>query len=93
MQPTTPPSQPPTEGRPPAKTDSTPVLTSAAPKGDAAMPAAADDGDRIEKEWVGKIRQVVSRVGHDPYELNRQFTQIKADYLQKRYGKGIKVEE
>ncbi|HEY1064211.1 MAG TPA: hypothetical protein VGE30_02840 [Candidatus Saccharimonadales bacterium] len=56
-------------------------------------PAMADDGDLIEKEWVAKVKQVVNGTAHDPYELNRQFTKLKADYMQKRYGKSIKLDE
>lgn len=55
-----------------------------------ALPAMADDGDLIEKEWVNKVKHVVQATAQDPYELNRQFTKIKADYMQKRYGKTIK---
>lgn len=56
-------------------------------------PAMADDSDLIEKEWVHKVKQVVRATAHDPYEQNRQFTKLKADYMQKRYGKSIKLDE
>lgn len=58
-----------------------------------AAPPMADDGDLIEKEWVHKVKQVVHGTAHDPYEQNRQFTKLKADYMQKRYGKSIKLDE
>ena len=56
-------------------------------------PAVADDGDRIEKEWVNQVKQVVAHTTNDPYEQNRQFNKLKVDYLQKRYGKAIKSED
>jgi Txe/YoeB family toxin of Txe-Axe toxin-antitoxin module len=64
----------------------------AAPATTAAAPAMADDGDLIEKEWVLKVKQVVRATAHDPYEQNLQFTKLKADYMQKRYGKSIKLD-
>ncbi len=57
------------------------------------LPSTADDNDVIEKEWVAQVQQVVAKTAHDPYELNKQFTQIKAEYMQKRYGTVLKVED
>ncbi len=68
-------------------------VPTAAPTAHAAAPAMADDGDLIEKEWVSKVKQVMQSTAHDPYEQNRQFTKLKADYMQKRYGKSIKLDE
>jgi len=55
-------------------------------------PAVADDGDLIEKEWVNKAKAVVEKTRHDPFTQNREFGKLKADYLQKRYGKQLKTE-
>lgn len=54
-------------------------------------PAIADDGDLIEKEWVEQVKRIVAKTAHDPYLQNQQLTQLRADYLQKRYGKAVKV--
>ncbi len=59
----------------------------------AGNPEIADDGDLIEKDWIAKIKQIIGTTQHDPYQQSRQFTQLKVDYLQKRYGKIIKTEE
>ncbi|CAN5163197.1 hypothetical protein BH09PAT3_BH09PAT3_2910 [soil metagenome] len=56
-------------------------------------PELADDGDLIEKEWVAKVKQVLAATAHDPLEQSKQFTELKADYMQKRYGKSIKSED
>lgn len=69
---------------------SLPTKAAAAVQG--STPAMADDGDLIEKEWVAKVKQVVQSTVQDPYEQNLQFTQLKADYMQKRYGKTIKLD-
>jgi hypothetical protein len=58
-----------------------------------ATPTVADDGDLIEKEWVVKAKQIVSSTKQDPYQQNRQLAAFKADYLQKRYGKAVKLSE
>ena len=59
---------------------------------DHATPAIADDGDLIEKEWVHKVKQILTASADNPYEQNRQLTRLRADYMQKRYGKDIKVD-
>jgi hypothetical protein len=94
-------SLPPANGALPAIPEVPPAAQSTppAPNGgakqaaDVSAPAMADDGDLIEKEWVHKVKQVVHATAHDPYEQNRQFTKLKADYMQKRYGKSIKLDE
>lgn len=63
------------------------------PASQPATPAQADDGDLIEKEWVTQVKQVVAKTAHDPYEQNRLFSKLKADYMQKRYGKIIKSDD
>jgi hypothetical protein len=56
-------------------------------------PAAADDGDTIEKEWIVKAKQIVNATRSDPYQQNRQLAAFKADYLRKRYNKIVKLSE
>ena len=55
--------------------------------------AAADDSDLIEKEWVNKAKQIVERTREDPREQSKELTVFKADYMQKRYNKTIKLSE
>lgn len=59
----------------------------------AQTPAVAADDDLIEKEWVIKAKQIVSTTREDPYQQNRQLAAFKADYMQKRYNKTIKLSE
>jgi hypothetical protein len=56
-----------------------------------AVPITADDTDLIEKEWVTKAKQIVERTRDDPHRQSEELTVFKADYLQKRYNKTIKV--
>lgn len=56
-------------------------------------PALADDSDLIEKEWVDKAKQIVAATREDPYVQNKELSKFKADYLKKRYGKDMKLEE
>ena len=58
-----------------------------------AAPAIADDGDLIEQEWVIKAKLLVMRTSQDPYEQNKQLAAFRADYLQKRYNKTIKLNQ
>lgn len=86
----------------PAIPDDIPVADQpviAAPPQDLAAPgptdprAAAQDGDRIEKEWVDKAKAVIARTQDDPFLQKDQMSRIKAEYIQKRFNKTIKTDE
>jgi hypothetical protein len=51
----------------------------------------AEDSDLIEKEWVLKAKQIIHGTVNDPYRQNQQLNLLKADYMQKRYNKTIKL--
>jgi len=68
-----------------------PLATSTQPM--AQTPTVAADDDLIEKEWVIKAKQIVDSTREDPYQQNRQLAAFKADYMQKRYNKTIKLSE
>jgi hypothetical protein len=57
------------------------------------VPDAADDVERIEPEWVNKAKSVVEKTKHDPYMQEREVSRLQADYLKKRYGKEIKLQD
>lgn len=71
----------------------------AAPPQDLAAPviadpkAAAQDGDRIEKEWVDKAKAVIAHTQDDPFRQKDQMSRVKAEYIQKRFNKTIKTDE
>ena len=52
-------------------------------------PAAAQDSDQIEKEWVDQTKKVIKITKSDPYEQARQVSLIMRDYVKKRYGREI----
>lgn len=56
-------------------------------------PQIADDSDLIEKEWVNKAKYIVEKTRNDPHLLNKEMNKIKADYIQKRYNKQLKVDQ
>jgi hypothetical protein len=58
-----------------------------------AIPDEAADTDLIEKEWVERAKQVVEHTAGNPYEQQRAISQMKADYMKKRYNKDIKLPE
>jgi hypothetical protein len=57
----------------------------------AQTPAAAADDDVIEKEWVNKAKKVITQTKGDPYTKEREVSKLQADYMQKRYGKQVKM--
>jgi hypothetical protein len=81
--PLAPPTPPPT-----SPTGSTPIPI---PVNDA--PPVADDTDLIEKEWVNKAKYIVEATRNDPHLMNKEMNKFKADYIQKRYNKQLKVDE
>ncbi|MDL2341459.1 MAG: hypothetical protein QFB87_00030 [Patescibacteria group bacterium] len=58
-----------------------------------AAPAIADDADLIEKEWVQKAKEIINKTQNDPNQQSRELSYFKADYMQKRYNKVIKLSE
>jgi hypothetical protein len=51
----------------------------------------ADDKDVIEPEWVHKANAIVNSTVDDPYKQSEDLTVLKADYMQKRYNKIVKL--
>ncbi|MBI3494602.1 hypothetical protein HY004_01295 [Candidatus Saccharibacteria bacterium] len=54
-------------------------------------PVVAADDDVIEKEWVNKAKKVITQTKGDPYTKEREVSRLQADYMQKRYGKQVKM--
>lgn len=84
--PTVPPVAPPTT-QPPADQQQ-PQVTGGQPSINA--PAAADDVDLIEKEWVNKAKQVIETTKDDPHAQEAGFEELQIEYQKKRYGRNIK---
>lgn len=57
------------------------------------VPPMSDDHDKVEKEWVGKVKRIIQKTRHDPYQQSEDLTALKADYMRQRYNKIIKVEK
>ena len=56
-------------------------------------PQIADDVDVIEKECVQKAKRIVTQTKDDPHKQTIELTKFKSDYINKRYGKEIKLPE
>jgi len=52
-------------------------------------PKVADDVDLIEKEWIIKIKELLTRNRGNPYQKANDLSALKKEYLQKRYNKAI----
>lgn len=52
-------------------------------------PSIAGDDDLIEKEWVDKLKRIISLTKEDPYERARVIAQLQADYLKKRHNREV----
>jgi len=47
----------------------------------------------VEKEWVGRVKQIVMRNRNDPHKQSAEMNVLRAEYMKQRYNKDIKVEE
>ena len=63
----------------------------ASPSGQGSGYLVAEDKDVIEPEWVNGAKTIVSRNQDDPYKQSEELTVFKAEYMQKRYNKTIKL--
>jgi hypothetical protein len=52
----------------------------------------ADDVDLIEKEWVDRAKAIVEATQDDPRKQKSEISKVKAEYIQKRFNKTIKVD-
>lgn len=50
---------------------------------------AGADIDVIEKEWVEKAKNIVSKTKDDPREQSMELTGMKREYIEKRFGKSL----
>ncbi|MDR1196670.1 MAG: hypothetical protein LBL08_00085 [Candidatus Nomurabacteria bacterium] len=55
----------------------------------ATTPQTAADGDKIEVEWIDKVKHVISSTSDDPYSQQKHISQLMANYVLKRYGRKI----
>ncbi len=55
------------------------------------LPQIADDADLIEKEWVSKAKKIVAETSHDPHLQSEKLTEVRADYVKKRFNIDIKL--
>ncbi|MDO4781180.1 MAG: hypothetical protein Q4A34_02220 [Candidatus Saccharibacteria bacterium] len=53
------------------------------------VPSVAGDDDLIEKEWVDKLKKIITLTAGNPHERARVIAQLQADYLKKRYNKTL----
>ena len=64
-----------------------------APVANNASPLVAADEDLIEKEWVDKAKEIILHTRDDPHARTQKVNELQRDYLQKRYGRTVGVNE
>jgi len=53
----------------------------------------ADDVDLIEKPWVKQAKRILAHFSPDPKLQANEFSKLRTQYLEKRFGKVIKSAE
>jgi hypothetical protein len=56
-------------------------------------PVIAKDDDLIEKEWVDKAKKIVADTRNNPHRREEAVNKLQTDYLKKRYGRELGVNE
>ena len=56
-------------------------------------PLVANDDDLIEKEWVDMAKKIIDATRENPYEQSMELSNMKSDYMRKRYGKEVKISD
>lgn len=74
-------------------TVSTPLQGFAQPVSLDDVPVIAADEDLIEKQWVDSVKRIIKDTRSDPFMQGQAISRLQADYLQKRYGKSLPVED
>jgi hypothetical protein len=67
----------------------TPQVTAPTGAPQTAAPTTAADGELIEKEWLDKVKQIISSTADDPHAQQREISRLMADYVLKRTGRQI----
>lgn len=75
----------------PAQSISTP--TAVADDDTQADHKTAKEVDRIEKEWIDKAKAIVIKTQDDPHAQKNAMSQVKAEYIKKRFNKTVKVDD
>ena len=53
----------------------------------------ANDSDHIEPVWLDRAKAVIAQTRNDPYEQKIQMSQVKTEYIRKRFNKQVKTDE
>lgn len=60
---------------------------------DPSSSTVANDDDVMEKVWVAKSKKIIESTKGDPYQREQEVSKLQAEYIQKRYGKTIRLPE
>jgi hypothetical protein len=52
-----------------------------------------NDDDSADEPWVEKARSTINQYRTDPYMQSRALSRLKAEYMQARHNKALKVED
>ena len=78
---------------PPASPPAAPVDdTAVAPLATADDVTPSNGGDKIEKQWIEKAKSIITQTKEDPHAQKQEMSRVKAQYIQKRFNKTIKVD-
>ncbi len=58
---------------------------------DVNISVSVEESNVIEKQWIDKAKEIVARTHGDPHAKSTQLTYLKKDYIEKQYGKYIKL--
>lgn len=76
------------------ETPQEPSPTALPPQSNSAIaPSTDDNDDSLDEQWIGKAKTTIDQYKADPYMQSKMFSKLKAEYMQNRHNKTLKVEE
>lgn len=95
-------SSPSSQTSPPLASQSTPIIIPDTPapvigSDDNNLPTVpvqtTDHKDQIEKQWLERAKSVVAVTKDDPFKQKAEMSKVKAEYIQKKFNKKIRVDD
>lgn len=80
--------------QPPVRPLNAPIETSQPDAPVNPAPVAQDISEEVaDEEWIAKARVIAEQYKNDPFLQSAELSRLKADYLQARHGKIVKVND
>lgn len=57
------------------------------------LPSHQDNSDQLGKHWLERTKGLIEETKEDPFKQKNEVSKIKAEYIEKRFNKKLKVDD